>query len=175
MKPLSHAIGVPLASWLKATAPVLEKFSLTSSFFWIVVLATTGGLILSGTRARGLEGAGASRVGSVLLYVLIASIGMKMNLMAIFERPGLFGLGLVWITFHAGLMLLVAYLIRAPVFFMAVGSQANIGGAASAPIVAAAFHPALAPVGVLLAVLGYAVGTYAAWFCGQLMRIAAGG
>jgi uncharacterized membrane protein len=60
--------------------------------------------------------------------------------------------------------------VRAPVFFMAVGSQANIGGAASAPVVAAAFHPALAPVGVLLAVLGYALGTYAAWLAGLLLR-----
>jgi uncharacterized membrane protein len=74
---------------------------------------------------------------------------------------------------HAGIMLLVAKLIRAPVFYMAVGSQANIGGAASAPIVAAAFHPSLAPVGVLLAVMGYALGTYGAWICGQLLRLIA--
>ncbi len=67
----------------------------------------------------------------------------------------------------------VAVIIRAPVFFLAVGSQANVGGAASAPVVASQFHPALAPVGVLLAVLGYALGTYAAYFCGQLMRIVA--
>ena len=76
---------------------------------------------------------------------------------------------------HASLMIGVARAIRAPVFFMAVGSQANVGGAASAPIVAAAFHPALAPVGVLLAVVGYALGTYAAWFCGLVMQAAAGG
>jgi uncharacterized membrane protein len=100
---------------------------------------------------------------------------MKMDLMAIFERPGVFLIGLVWMAFHAGLLILVAKLIKAPVFFAAVGSQANVGGAASAPIVAAAFHPALAPVGVLLAVLGYVLGTYGAWLCGQLMRIASGG
>jgi uncharacterized membrane protein len=69
--------------------------------------------------------------------------------------------------------LLVARLLRAPVFYMAVGSQANIGGAASAPVVASAFHPSLAPVGVLLAVLGYALGTYGAWVCGQLLRLIA--
>ena len=68
-------------------------------------------------------------------------------------------------------VLLVARLIRAPTFFLAVGSQANIGGAASAPVVAAAFYPSLAPVGVLLAVLGYALGTYGGWVCGQLMRL----
>ena len=67
-------------------------------------------------------------------------------------------------------MILIAKLIKAPFFFLAVGSQANIGGAASAPIIASAFHPSLAPVGVLLAVLGYAVGTYGAWLCGILMQ-----
>ena len=72
---------------------------------------------------------------------------------------------------HASLMLLVCKLIRAPIFYMAVGSQANVGGAASAPVLAAAFHPSLAPVGVLLAVLGYAIGTYAAWLCGQILRV----
>jgi uncharacterized membrane protein len=103
--------------------------------------------------------------------VLVATIGMKMDLMAIFENPGLFLVGLIWMTIHAILLIGVAKLIKAPFFFMAVGSQANVGGAASAPIVASAFHPSLAPVGVLLAVLGYAVGTYGAWFCGMLMQV----
>jgi uncharacterized membrane protein len=76
-------------------------------------------------------------------------------------------------AFHAATMLLLAWLIKAPLFFLAVGSQANVGGAASAPVVASAFHPALAPVGVLLAVLGYALGTYGGWLSGQLMRVAA--
>jgi uncharacterized membrane protein len=110
-------------------------------------------------------------VGTVFLYVLIATVGMQMNLGEAFGHPTLFGIGLTWITFHAVAMLLVARLIRAPTFFLAVGSQANIGGAASAPVVAAAFHPSLAPVGVLLAVLGYALGTYGGWLCGQLMRL----
>jgi uncharacterized membrane protein len=100
---------------------------------------------------------------------------MQMNLLAVTENPGLFVVGAVWITFHALVLLAVAKLIRAPYFFLAVGSQANVGGAASAPIVASAFHPALAPVGVLLAVLGYALGTYGAWLCGQLMRVVATG
>ena len=73
-------------------------------------------------------------------------------------------------SIHAILLLTVAKLLRAPLFYMAVGSQANVGGAASAPVVAAAFHPSLAPVGVLLAVFGYALGTYAAWICGLIMQ-----
>lgn len=169
----SHFLADRIAPWLAANAPTLARFNLTSSFFWLVVLATTGGLILSGTRARELEGVGASRLGSALLYVLIASIGMRMNVLAVFDNPGLFLVGFVWMLLHAGLLVAVALYLRAPVFFLAVGSQANVGGAASAPIVASAFHPALATVGVLLAVLGYALGTYGAWLCGQLMRVAA--
>ena len=75
----------------------------------------------------------------------------------------------------AALLLLMAKLLNVPLFYMAVGSQANVGGAASAPVVASAFHPSLAPVGVLLAVLGYAVGTYAAWICGLIMQAVAAG
>ena len=168
---LAHLGGDFLGPWIGENAPALQQYSLASTFFWLVVLATTGGLLLSLTRARKMEGVGASRVGSVFIYILVATIGMKMDLMAIFENPGLFLIGGVWILFHALALIVVARLIKAPVFFLAVGSQANVGGAASAPIVAAAFHPSLAPVGVLLAVLGYALGTYGAWICGNLMRI----
>ena len=171
---LSHALGVPLAAWIAASAPWLDRYSLTSSFFWIVVLATTFGLAASFTPMRRLEGAGASKVGQALLYVLIASIGLQMDLRAVFTSPGLFAIGGVWIAFHAAVMLIVAKAIRAPMFYLAIGSEANIGGAASAPVVASVFHPALAPVGVLLAVLGYVLGTYGAWVCGQLMRMAVG-
>jgi uncharacterized membrane protein len=168
---VGHLGGDFLGPWIEQNAPVLEQYSLASSFFWLVVLATTGGLLLSLTRARKLEGVGASRVGSVFIYILVATIGMKMDLLAIFRDPQLFLVGGVWILFHALLLIVVARLIKAPVFFLAVGSQANVGGAASAPIVAAAFHPSLAPVGVLLAVLGYALGTYGALICGNLMRM----
>jgi len=169
---LSHLLAAPLAEAFKGLVWA-ERASLTSTFFWIVVIATTVGLLLSLTRARNLEGVGASKVGTALLYILIASIGMHMDLRAIFTNPGLFGVGATWILIHGGLMFIVARLIRAPVFYFAVGSQANIGAAASAPVVASAFHPSLAPVGVLLAVLGYALGTYGGWLTGQIMRVIA--
>lgn len=170
---IGHVLADAIAPWIAETFPQLDRLSLTSKFFWLVVVTTTIGLGLSFTRARELEGAGASRVGSAMLYILIASIGMNMDIGSVLDRPGLFAVGAVWIGFHALSMLLVAKLIRAPTFYLAVGSQANVGGAASAPIVASAFHPTLAPVGVLLAVLGYAAGTYGAWLSGQLMRIVA--
>lgn len=170
---LAHVVADTVAPFVQQHAPGLSKFSLTSGFFWIVVTATTLGLVLSFTPLRRYEGVGASRLGSAMLYVLVASIGMKMNILAIFESPGLFLVGFIWIGFHVLCLLTVARLLKAPFFYVAVGSQANIGGAASAPVVAAAFHPSLAPVGVLLAVLGYALGTYGAWICGILMQTVA--
>lgn len=144
----------------------------TSHFFWVVVVSTTLGLGLSFTRLKSLEGAGASKIGSVFIYLLVAIIGMKMDITKALEQPLLIVVGLIWMIFHVGLLVLVAKIIRAPFFFLAVGSKANVGGAASAPIVASAFHPSLAPVGVLLAVLGYALGTYGAILCATLMEIA---
>lgn len=146
--------------------------SLSSKFFWMITIATAIGILLSFTKAKNYEGAGASKLGSVFIYILVATIGMKMDLSKIIENPGLIAIGLVWMAIHAGLLILVAKLIRAPYFFLAVGSQANVGGAASAPVVAAAFHPSLATVGVLLAVFGYVVGTYGAILCTILMEIA---
>jgi uncharacterized membrane protein len=170
---LAHLAGNYLAPAIAENAPFLSKFSLTSKFFWLIVLATTFGILLSFTKARNYEGAGASKLGSVFIYILVVTIGMKMNIMAIFDSPALFLVGLVWMAIHVLLLVIVGKMIRAPFFFLAVGSKANIGGAASAPVVAAAFHPSLAPVGVLLAVLGYALGTYGAWICGMLMQAVA--
>tara|TARA_B100000676_G_scaffold21786_1_gene18814 strand:+ start:6342 stop:7586 length:1245 start_codon:yes stop_codon:yes gene_type:complete len=163
-----------IAPTILQNAPWLSRFSLTSSFFWLIVLSTIISVALSFTKARELEGVGASRIGSVFIYILVATIGMKMNVMAVFDNPGLFIIGLIWMAIHAFILIAVAKIIKAPFFFLAVGSQANVGGAASAPVVASAFHPSLAPVGVLLAVLGYAIGTYGAWLCGILMQTVSG-
>lgn len=167
---LSHWIADIVAPFIGTNYPNLKQYSLDSTFFWIVVIATTGGLLLSFTKARELEGVGASRLGSVLLYILVATIGMQMDLGAVLDNPVFFLIGIIWIIIHMLTMLIVAYLIKAPFFYVAVGSQANIGGAASAPIVASAFNPSLAPVGVLMAVLGYALGTYGAYLSGLVMQ-----
>ena len=147
--------------------------TLMSGFFWLIVIATTIGVGGSFTKFRSLEGVGASKFGSVFIYILVATIGMQMNIGEIFKNPGLFAIGLIWMLVHVIILLVVAKIIRAPFFFVAVGSQANVGGAASAPIVASAFDSSLAPVGVLMAVLGYALGTYGAWACALLMQAAA--
>ena len=172
------AVGHAFANWvsplIKDNYPILhEYYSLGSPFFWLIVISTMIGVILSFTKARNLEGGGASAVGSVFIYILVATIGLKMDIMKIFDDPVVFLIGGIWISIHAILLLVVGKLIKAPLFFLAVGSQANVGGAASAPVVASAFHPSLAPVGVLLAVFGYAIGTYGAWFTGVLLQMIA--
>jgi len=174
-------VGVGISHWgANWIVPALEDHleqlksmrldSIISIFFWLVIIATTYGVIISFTPFRKLEGVGASKWGSIFIYILVATIGMQMNLKEVFDHTGLFAIGLVWIIIHALIMIIVAKWIRAPFFFLAVGSQANIGGAASAPIVASAFSPSLAPVGVLLGVLGYALGTYGGILCAYLMK-----
>ena len=178
--------GVGIAHWGADTlTPFMKGFSdtlsslrlnsLMSHFFWLIVISTTIGLILSFTKARKLEGIGASTWGSIFIYILVTTIGMKMNLGEVWSNLGLFAIGIIWMLVHVTILLVTAKLIKAPFFFVAVGSQANVGGAASAPVVASAFSPSLAPVGVLLAVLGYALGTYGAIICAEIMRAIAGG
>ena len=173
----AHFLGHHLAEFLEANFEVVRDkqralSSLGSKFLWMVVIATTIGILLSFTKAKKYEGAGASKLGGLFIYILVATIGMKMDLRSFFDNPGLIAVGLIWIAIHAGLLILVAKLIKAPFFFLAVGSQANVGGAASAPVVAAEFHPSLTSVGILLAVLGYVVGTAGAYLCALLMEVA---
>ena len=175
---ISHFGADDISSFLIENVPAVSNkrsslSSFGSQFFWMISIATILGIALSFTRFKTYEGAGASKVGSVFIYILVATIGMKMDLTMIFDNPGLILIGIVWMTIHATLLIIVAKLVRAPYFFLAVGSQANVGGAASAPVVAAAFHPSLASVGVLLAVFGYVVGTYGAILTAELMRIVA--
>ena len=170
----AHLAADFLVPYFQANFPELKKFSFHSKLFWIIVIVTTIGLSLSFTKARKLEAVGASKVGSSFLYVLIATIGLHMDISQIVEAPKYMVIGIIWMAVHVILLFSVGKFIKAPVFYLAVGSKANIGAAASAPVIASAFHPSLAPVGVLLAVLGYALGTYMAWLCGQLLRIVGG-
>ncbi len=147
----------------------LSTFS--DPFFWMITLATLYGIILSYTKFKDYEGIGASKIGSLFIYILVATIGMKMDIFSIVQYPGILVVGIIWMLVHIVTMLLVAWLIKAPYFFVAVGSMANIGGAASAPIVASAFHPSLASVGVLLAIFGYIIGTFGAIICAMLMQL----
>lgn len=167
----AHFAADLLVPFFQNNFPELKKFSLHSKLFWIIVIVTTVGLSLSFTKVRNLESAGASKVGSSFLYILVATIGLHMDISQIVEAPKYVVIGVIWMAIHVVLLFAVGRMIKAPIFYLAVGSKANIGGAASAPVIASAFHPSLATVGVLLAVFGYALGTYMAWLCGQLLRI----
>ena len=171
---LAHALAAPLAGWFKANVAWAQQVSLHEPFVWVVVLSTVIGLGLSFTRARTLDGAGASKLGTLFLYFLIACIGMQMDLLALLDKPLLLLLGVIWISVHILLLWLLARLLNVPLFYFAIGSQSNIGGPASAPVVATAFHPALAPVGALLGALGYATGTVLAYVLGLILRAMAG-
>ncbi len=171
---LAHAIAGPASAWFGANTTWASKVSLHEPFVWVIAISTFAGLALSFTRARSLEGAGASTLGTLLLYFLIAAIGMQMDILALFERPQLLLLGFVWIACHIALLWMVGRLLRVPFFYFAIGSQSNIGGPASAPVVASAFHPSLAPVGALLGTLGYATGTALAYILGLILKALAG-
>lgn len=165
---LASVLASFLAPWFSSLFP--DAAEILGEFAWKVLIVTGLGVAISYTRLRKLEGAGASKIGSVLLYLLVASIGAKAEFAKVLEVPSLLLIGAVWIAFHAVVLLMLRRLLKAPVFCMAVGSQANIGGAASAPIVAGAFHPALAPVGALMGVVGYVLGTGAGLLCAFLLR-----
>lgn len=174
---ISHIGADVITPWMNSKKDFLDKYnlnSLASGFFWLIVISTTIGVGASFTRFRKMEGYGASRLGTIFIYVLVATIGMKMNIGDIFKNLELFYIGIIWMAVHVILLIIVAKLIKAPSFFVAVGSQANVGGAASAPVVAAAFSPSLAAVGALMAVMGYALGTYGAIICAWLMEYASG-
>jgi uncharacterized membrane protein len=164
--------GHMLATTFDVLAPAVSD--ILSEFAWTVIIVTAIGVAISYTPLRRYEGAGASKMGSVFLYLLVASIGAKAEFAKVLEVPALLLIGAVWIAIHAVILLVVRRLLKAPVFYMAVGSQANIGGAASAPVVAGAFHPALAPVGALMGVAGYVLGTYAGLLCAFLLKLVDG-
>jgi uncharacterized membrane protein len=153
--------------------PSLGDPTIISPGTWAVLIAVTVGLILSFTPMRRLERDGASGVGYAGLYLLLSSIGASANLVAVLQTPIYLLAGVVWIAFHALLLVVAAKLLRAPLFYVATGSMANIGGAASAPIVAGVYLPAMAPVGLLMAIAGYILGIYFGLVCAWLLGIVA--
>jgi uncharacterized membrane protein len=154
--------------------PALGDPTIISATTWAVLMVVTAGLLLSFTRLRRLEEVGASKLGYVGLYLLLTGIGAQANLKAVLDAPLYLAAGALWIGIHAAILLLAARLLRAPMFFFATGSMANIGGAATAPVVAGVYHPAMAPVGLLMAVSGYVLGIYAGLLCAWLLGVLGG-
>ena len=164
--------GATAAFALSGTLPALGDPTIISRTTWAVLIVVSGGLLLSFTPVRRLEIVGASRVGYASLYLLLGAIGAQADLRAVAQTPLYIAAGVVWILVHIAVMFAAARIVRAPLFFIATGSMANIGGAASAPVVAGVYHAAMAPVGLLMAVAGYILGIYGglacAWMLGAL-------
>jgi uncharacterized membrane protein len=170
---MAGAVG---ASRLAQTGlfPTLGDPTIISKTTWAILIIVTGGLALSFTKLRDFEKVGASGLGYTALYLLLAGIGAQADLRAVIQAPVYLAAGAVWIGIHVLVLLLAARLVKAPLFFVATGSMANIGGAASAPVVAGVYHPAMAPVGLLMAVVGYVLGIYAALVAAWLLSIVGG-
>ncbi|TDJ54471.1 MAG: DUF819 family protein [Gemmatimonadetes bacterium] len=166
--------GAVLGVWLGGMVPELGDPKIISHTTWTVLIVVTVGLMLSFTKVRNLEQYGASTVGFGALYLLVGSIGAQADLAAVLETPAFLLAGSLWIAIHVAILLGVARLIRAPLFFVAVGSMANVGGAASAPVVAGIYNPALAPVGVLMGIAGYILGIYGALVAAWLLAMVGG-
>lgn len=158
-----------LARYAGDLLPEIGDPTVISTGTWAILLVVTVGLVLSFTPLRQTERVGASRVGYLALYLLLTSIGAKADLAAVLEVPLYLVAGAAWIAVHVAVLLLVAKWLKAPLFFVATGSMANVGGAASAPIVAGVYLQAMAPVGLLMGVTGYILGIYAALACGWLL------
>ncbi|OHB54787.1 MAG: hypothetical protein A2Y12_03995 [Planctomycetes bacterium GWF2_42_9] len=157
-------IPVGMAGYLKKAAGVLNAPA------WSIVIATFIGIGLSFTRARNLEANGSSGIGFALLYLVLASIGAKASLANFANAPILLTAGFTWIAIHAIIVLGAARVLRAPIALAAAASQACIGGPASAPVVAGVYHAQLAPVGLLLAVLGNISGTFLGLLVSQMCK-----
>lgn len=154
--------------------PALGDPTIISKTTWAILIVVTGGLVLSFTRLREFEKVGASGLGYTALYLLLAGIGAQADLKAVMQAPLYLAAGALWIAIHVSILLVAARIVKAPLFFVATGSMANIGGAASAPVVAGVYHPAMAPVGLLMAVAGYIFGIYGALVCAWLLGIVGG-
>jgi len=152
-------LGKPVFSFFDVTLGMKKMGEVLSAFGWGILLITAVGLILSTTKIRNLEYCGASALGNVGLFLLLTTYGAQANLRAIAEVPVFFAVGVTWILIHVAVLLAGVRLMRVPVFLGATASMANIGGTASAPVVAAAYNPAMAPVGLLMAILGGVLGT----------------
>ena len=156
---VSLALTLSLAAqWSARRLPAMGAAFTTS--IWTVLIVTTAALLLSLTPMRKLEEAGASKIGTFALYVLLISIGARADLRMILHTPVFLALGGTWILTHGLCLLLAGWALRAPLGLIATASQANIGGVVSAPIVGATFSTELASAGLLMAILGNVVGTY---------------
>ncbi|HET6565023.1 MAG TPA: DUF819 family protein, partial [Xanthomonadales bacterium] len=165
-----------VSSYLSVTLPEIAAGGATiiSAGTWLILLVTTLALVASATPARKLPAA--QPIAMAIIYVYVARIGATMDLSQVnAEVIGAFvAMAYVWIFIHGAFILLGAWLFRVDIHTVAIASAANIGGAASAPIVAAHHRASLVPASILMAMIGYAIGNYLAILTGRLAQLIGG-
>ncbi len=162
---IGHALAPPLTVWIAESTALEDVFSQTTVR---ILLVTTIALALSTTPVSKLPNSTA--MGTALVYIFVAGMGARAELAGLSDAPAFVAGAFIWITIHGLFMLAGAWLFRVDVHSVAIASAANIGAAASAPIVAAHHRPNLVPASILLALLGYALGNYLAPMTGYLAR-----
>lgn len=164
------ALAPGISEWLATVSPGLGTiFGVTTTR---ILLVTTIALILSTTALSRLPNTTA--LGTALIYIFVAGMGARASVAGLAEAPMFVAGAFVWIIIHGLFCLAGAWLFRVDVHSVAIASAANIGAAASAPIVAAHHRPSLVPASILMALLGYAMGNYLAPLTGHLARMAVG-
>jgi len=167
---IGAAIIVSYAS--QNVALLLPTTSFLTTTTWIVILATLAGILFAMTPLA--KRSGASTLANMMLYLIVALIASRANFAELTEAPLYIFAGFVIITIHVLIMLIFAKLFKLDLFSLGVASLANIGGVASAPILASAYSKALIPIGVLMAMMGYIVGTFAGLMVGKVLEMIAG-
>jgi uncharacterized membrane protein len=171
---LSILLGTALLISLLAQygASFLPTTSFLTTTTWVVIIATLAGVVFAMTPLAKLSGS--SLLANMMLYLIVALIASRANFTELTEAPLYILAGFVIIAIHVAIMVLFARLFRLDLFSLGVASLANIGGVASAPILASAYSKALIPIGVLMAMMGYIVGTFGGLMVGKILEMIAG-
>jgi len=154
-----------ISAWLASYLPTTSFLSTTT---WIVIIATIAGIIMAMTPLAKI--AGSMELGNIMLYLIVALIASRANFAELTQAPLYIVAGFVIITIHVAFMLVFAKLFKLDLFSLGIASLANIGGVASAPILASAYSKALIPIGVLMAMLGYIIGTFGGLMIGKVLE-----
>lgn len=161
---LGATIAISLARFMPQIKNVITTFA------WTIICVSTLAIAVSFTKIKEIESYGSNRIGYFILYFVLTTIGAKASVSNIGSAAILIGAGFVIVLIHAVILLTAAWVMRAPLFLVAAASQANVGGVASAPMVAELYQKGFASVGLLLAILGNLVGTYIGILVGQICR-----
>ena len=149
-------------------ASFLPSTSFLTNTTWIVIIATLAGILFAMTPLAKISGS--AELANVMLYLIVALIASRANFTELTEAPLYIAAGFVVLAIHASIMILFAKLFKIDLFSLGVASLANIGGVASAPILASAYSKALIPIGVLMAMMGYILGTFAGLMVGKILE-----